>query len=286
MTLDKSASTAIGIALAVLGSCVNALGMNLQRLATTRANKTLNVIGIAMATSTGIFELASFNFAPQSLLAPFGAVTLVANLLLAPILHSDSVRAVDLFATAFVCLGVAICLSNSVATSESRTYDELVGLATRRAFCLWLGALGTVGLGCLAVLRRLGISHPLGAVLGPVLSGANGSCTVLVAKLIGEFFGAGAPKMGAALGVGAGVSAICQTYTLNRSVGAHSSLVVTPVFVATMVACNALGGGIFFKEFEALDPPQLAAYVAGLGSIVCGVASIAAAHLIARPKVE
>ena len=122
VTMDKGTSTAIGIALACTGASVNALGMNLQRLGKSRASAAINGIGIAMATSTGIFELASFAFAPQSLLAPFGAVTLVANLLLAPLIHGDIIRTVDLVATGLVFLGVATCLANSAAASEDHDY--------------------------------------------------------------------------------------------------------------------------------------------------------------------
>ena len=77
----------------------------------------------------------------HSLSSRFGAVTLIANLLLAPLLHGDAIRAVDLVATSLVFLGVATCLYNSAAASEARNYAELLALAVRPAFLAWLGGL-------------------------------------------------------------------------------------------------------------------------------------------------
>lgn len=62
---------------------------------------------------------------------------------------------------------------------------------------------------------------------------------------------------------------------LNRGLGKASSLVVVPVFVATFVTCNAVGGGIFFDEFSGLSPSQQRAYPLGLALLVAGVLVLA-----------
>ena len=80
---------------------------SLQRWATTRSNSILNLVGVIMSASCGLLDMASFSFAAQSLLAPFGALTLVINLLLAAPLHGDAVGRSDLLSTALVFSGVA-----------------------------------------------------------------------------------------------------------------------------------------------------------------------------------
>ena len=49
-----------------------------------------------------------------------------------------------------------------------------------------------------------------------------------------------------------------------------------PIFVATFVTCNAVGGGIFFEEFAALSEAQQMAYPLGLLMLVAGVLVLAA----------
>ena len=116
---------AIGIALACLAASMNATGLNLQRYAQRHGLRVLNAVGLALAVLCGVADMASFGFAPQSLLAPFGSLTLVINLLLAPVLHGDQIRTVDLSSTALVFAGVAICLANGTAAAVPRTEARL-----------------------------------------------------------------------------------------------------------------------------------------------------------------
>ena len=62
---------------------------------------------------------------------------------------------------------------------------------------------------------------------------------------------------------------------LNAGLSKASSLIVVPVFVATFVTCNAVGGGIFFDEFAALSASQQRAYPFGLAMLVAGVLVLA-----------
>ena len=69
--------------------------------------------------------------------------------------------------------------------------------------------------------------------------------------------------------------AISQLTMLNTGLSKASSLIVVPVFVATFVTCNAVGGGIFFDEFAALSASQQRAYPLGLAMLVAGVLVLA-----------
>lgn len=95
-----SGGVLFGMFLALTSTAMSATGMNLQRLgqrkekqATSLKNKrrgrNLNHLGIFLATSCGLLDLISFGYAPQTLLAPLGALGLIFNLLLAPILHGE-----------------------------------------------------------------------------------------------------------------------------------------------------------------------------------------------------
>lgn len=92
-----------GMFLAFTASCMNATGLNLQRLGQKLEkeaedvkgkirSRNLNRLGIFLSTSCGLVDLLSFGYAPQTVLAPFGAVTLVINLLLAPVIQGEELR--------------------------------------------------------------------------------------------------------------------------------------------------------------------------------------------------
>lgn len=95
----------VGLCLSVLATVMNSTGMNLQRYAKTKEMPCLNVVGIILSTTCGLVDMCSFHFAPQSLLAPVGAFTLVFNLLLAPILHSEKILLLDILSTLLVFVG-------------------------------------------------------------------------------------------------------------------------------------------------------------------------------------
>ena len=264
-------STTIGVLLACLAATMNAAGLNLQRWASARGLAALNLVGVVMSASCGLLDMASFSFAPQSLLAPFGALTLVLNLLVAAPLHGDAVSKSDLLSTFLVVSGVATCLANANTDATERTFDELKALIYRPHFHAWVTFLLAAMATAAARLRSAG-----GAMCYPLIAGGLGGCTTLCAKSVGELGKAGAPWH-VATGVGALIPmfALSQLGMLNRGLSKASSLVVVPVFVATFVTCNAVGGGIFFDEFATLSPSQQRAYPLGLAMLVAGVLVLA-----------
>ena len=179
---SPASSTAIGIALACLAAATNAAGLNLQRWATTKRSGALNMLGVVMSACCGLIDMASFSFAAQSLLAPFGALTLVINLLLAP-LHGDKPSARDLLSTTLVFGGVATCLANANTEEATRTYAELRALLGRPQFHAWLAL---VALALALAATRMRAAPSSSALCLPLIAGALGGCTTLCAKSSGE----------------------------------------------------------------------------------------------------
>jgi drug/metabolite transporter superfamily protein YnfA len=267
---------AIGISLALLAAAVQAGGLNLQRWAGQRKRPALNALGVVMCILCGPIDMVSFSFAAQSLLAPFGSLTLIINLLLASPLHGDPVSTSDLVSTLLVFSGVALCLANASTEMVSLSCDELTALWLRPQFHTWvllcLGVVSAAGLN----LRRVG-DGPSAAFCWPLISGVMGGGTTLCAKTLGELVKVGAPYATLArLGLFIPIFAISQIVALNRGVSKFSSLLVVPVFVASFVTCNAVGGGIFFDEFSSLTASQRMQYPFGLLLLVAGVLILAA----------
>ena len=67
-------SVYVGLGISASASFMNALGLNVQRLAGKEgAAGWLNPVGVALSTGSGIVDAVSYGFAPQSTLAPMGA---------------------------------------------------------------------------------------------------------------------------------------------------------------------------------------------------------------------
>ena len=268
-------STAIGIALACISATSAAIGVNLQRYGKQKAMPLVSVLGVFLATVCGAVDMVSFQFAPQSLLAPFAALGLLVNLFLAP-MHGEKITTMDLLCTALVVGGVAVCLSSASTDMPPRTPDELAALATRPAFLGWAAVEASVLVAAAARARLGKAASTLTAVGWAVSAGVCGGCTVLSAKVLTECANAKAPFLWiACVGACTGLFAISQVMTLNAAVGKYSPLLIVPLFTAASLATNASGGGIYFEEFAALEPAQQEGYAKGVGLLLTGVFLIA-----------
>jgi len=243
----------------------------------------LNSAGIGLSVASGLVDLLSFSFAPQSLLAPLAAVTLIVNLMLAPVVHGEPLSQTDVFATVCVCLGVATCLSFSSSSSVVHTLRSLEKLVFRKMvgvyFSLYVSIMAALAY---RVIDGEGSGHgqlKSVAVGYPVLAGMFGGLTTLLAKLITELLGVVSIRSHITLMVFVitllGCSAVSQITILNKGIGKHSSLFVGPLFTATFVTSNIFNGGIFFNEFASFTRTQIMGFSVGVSLIVGGVTVLA-----------
>jgi len=70
----------------------------------------LGFVGISLASLLDLFALG---FAPQSLVAPLGALTMVLNAYVAPCMHGEEVRAIVLFATFVIVTGCVMAVATA-----------------------------------------------------------------------------------------------------------------------------------------------------------------------------
>ena len=169
---EQSFSVVIGVALCLTACTLNALGMNLQRLGQTKASPALNIAGVVLQAACGIVDITSYSFAPQSLLAPLSSLTLVLNLLVAPLMHEgDKLTAVDLTATMLVFAGIAVSLSFGSDATGLRTPDEMWALATQPRFLIYAAAMGAL---LAALLARIWLHERAAPAHGEGGGGGSG----------------------------------------------------------------------------------------------------------------
>lgn len=280
----SEAAPLMGVSLACLSAAMNATGLNLQRLGKRTGSMATSAVGVILALSCGGVDLISFQFAPQSLLAPFASIGLVVNLALAWSMHGDSLTSTDFLSTGLVMIGVVVCLLHSPQESPLRTPEELATLAMETTFLAWVAIMAAF-LALATVRSRFSNAKDgsggasgdtLTQVSSSVVPGILGGSTVLSAKILTECARAGSPTLVlGTVGALAGLCGVGQTVALNAAVGKYSSLVVVPIFSAASLATNASGGGLFFHEFANFSSAQAAAYTGGVLVLLTGVLLLA-----------
>ena len=299
-----------GVLLSSLASCMNALGLNLQRMASSLPNKnpnniqgklakslnakSLNSIGICFSTMCGVVEGISLGYAPQSTLAPLGALTLVVNLLLAPVLHNEKITKSDSFLTLVIIIGVVTCIMGGNADEQEYTVKDLHTLSQNSMFHKMIGILTSlfVILGLHVIMNgnknkkasrndktKEYNSLSIGFVY-PVVAGIFGGLTVLSVKIL-TIVGTSSEgivhhwKLIVVLVAINLTFAIAQIIINGIGLSKHSALVMVPIYSSAFVLSNAMGGGIFFKEFNKLNERGVNMYMCGVSFVIFGVLSMA-----------
>ena len=299
-----------GVLLSSLASCMNALGLNLQRMASSLPNKnpnniqgklakslnakSLNSIGICFSTMCGVVEGISLGYAPQSTLAPLGALTLVVNLLLAPVLHNEKITKSDTILTLVIIIGVVTCIMGGNADEQEYTVKDLHTLSQNSMFHKMIGILTSlfVILGLHVIMNgnknkkaskndktKEYNSLSIGFVY-PVVAGIFGGLTVLSVKIL-TIVGTSSEgivhhwKLIVVLVAINLTFAIAQIIINGIGLSKHSALVMVPIYSSAFVLSNAMGGGIFFKEFDKLNERGVNMYMCGVSFVIFGVLSMA-----------
>jgi len=266
-------SVYVGIGLAMTASAMNATGMNLQRYganieknATQRKDKTwgkrINILGVVLSIACGIVDFISYGFAPQSTLAPFGSMSLIVNLILAPLLHGETLEHIDLISTALVMVGLVTCItSGSKVPLLLESMSELSALILRPICILYFLALVFFvlsGMVHIYLEERAGNgARKSVGIFYPLIAGTFASSTALTAKVMSQVIKLKGNILLIILCVlGVVFFAVSNMTVNNRGLSNHSPLFIVPVFSTTFLATNIIGGGVFFNEFSTFTPKQ------------------------------
>lgn len=132
-----------GFSIGLAFSFLAALGLNLQKLSMNREalkpeasrrptiKQPLWVIGLSLITSGSLLDFVAFGMAPQSLLAPLGALSLVWNLLIAPLFNSEKLTRQNMVATCIIIFGTLLTVIFAAHSTPTYTLDDLMSLYTK-----------------------------------------------------------------------------------------------------------------------------------------------------------
>lgn len=91
------------------------------------------IVGFLLILSGSLLDFVAFGLAPQSLLAPLAALSLVWNLLLAPRFHNEKITRANCLSTIVICLGVTSTVVFASHASPSYGLSTLIALYRKPA---------------------------------------------------------------------------------------------------------------------------------------------------------
>ena len=224
-------------------------------------------------------EFLAFAFAPQSLVAPFAALTIVLNQLFAPLVLPEELTLTKIMATAVIVVGlVTIALATS-GHSEQMTTDELLNRYFEVDYLL--PALVLV----FAIAMVICVIHFSAAVGCPdatpsmyafVAAGFNTFLQTL-SKSLGEMsrstdtrklFTKSYAYLHIVLILSLGMLVVSY---VNRGLAKFDTVLVSPLYICCLIVLSSLYGAIFFKEYENYSLIHILLWVLGLFVVCSGV---------------
>lgn len=292
----------IAVTLAVFAALLNNLGVNLQKLAWTKKQsnmirgsvyRTYWLFGMVCIVMASVFDFVALAFGPQSVIAPIGALTMVANAFIAPWMHGETLHPGVIKATVIIIVGCATAVASASHANNVCDINTLFALYFTGRFAVYiLCVLGIIGSVLLYIKRAETYKRELGEdsveyqkmfklyrLSYAGVSGIFGAQSVLFARTVDLLF-VGSTEHGGYFLLYPGtymvlfclVSCIVlQLYYLNQGLARFESLYNVPVFTSTWIVGTALGGGVFYGEFADFTWVQAILFPLGVGLCCMGV---------------
>ncbi|KAF9526487.1 hypothetical protein CPB83DRAFT_857899 [Crepidotus variabilis] len=164
MPNENFVSIPFGIIVGLLASCVQSLGLTIQRkshvqnqslpehLQRVEHRRPLWLLGFVVFISSNILgsfvQIASL---PVVILAPLGAVSLLWNAFFARLLLGDLFSPWMVLGTIFIAGGAILIAVFGIVPEQTRSLEDLLALFTRPTFIVYFSILGFVTVVCLAI---------------------------------------------------------------------------------------------------------------------------------------
>jgi len=240
-----------------------------------------------------LFDFAALAFGPQSVIAPLGALTMVANAVVAPMMHGEKLHTHVVKATAVILVGCATTVASASRSNDICDVDALFALYSTPRFMVYVLFLLIIVLGVLLFISR---AEKLKKGFGEDsktyqkvfkfhrisyagLSGTFGSQSVLFARSVSELVVSTA-RGGRNFLLYPGTyfvvfmlvfCIVLQLFFLNKGLSRFESLYNVPVFTSTWIVGTVLGGGVFYGEFSQFSVTQAILFPFGIILCVGGV---------------
>jgi hypothetical protein len=174
----------VGLLLAVVSNVIIAGALNLQKIAGLQAkdeglefHKSRRWWAAVVLMCVGEFgNFTAYAFAPATLVAPLGAVSVVANSVISSLLGLEAFRFQDVVGTALVVCGGCVLVLFAPSGEANFSLQELESYLLGGVFLVYIGLVLSVYI--MLHLYRIHSSHRSGPVIDLVMTAIIGSVTV------------------------------------------------------------------------------------------------------------
>lgn len=265
-----------------------AVGLNFQKLSMRKEEQRgtkrpvylqpLWCMGFVIQAFDACGDFVFIGLAPQSLLAPLGALSLGFNVILAPIFHpSEKATPSLVLATAFIYVGTIVTILFAPDTNPTYTLEKLLTFVTEGLFILY--ALACVCFQCMLLWH--GQDYGYGIVHYCGLAGCFGGECILFAKstselvknaIMGQTYDAWTTSIIPYVFIlGMILTAITNVNFLNQGLARFDALLVVPIYQSFWNAFGITGGLIFFQEYRFMSTNDSLMYALGIAITFVGV---------------
>ncbi|PWN37835.1 DUF803-domain-containing protein [Meira miltonrushii] len=241
-------------------------------------------LGLGLMSLGEFGNFLSYAYAPASLVAPLGAVALLSNVIIAPILLKERFRPSDLGGILLAIIGAVTVVFSSKQSDATLNPDELLKAVLRPEFLAYTGIVivfvialayvSSTSLGDRYILLDLGVCALLGGF------------TVLSTKGLSSLLSLGKPWQLVKVPITYGLlivligTALAQITYLNRALQRFDSREVIPTQFVMFTISAIVGSAILYREFDNMEAHRLINFFFGCLTTFAGV------YILTRAKNE
>jgi len=267
----------IGLLLAVVSNIVIAGALNLQKISGLKAkdegldfHKSRRWWAAVILMCVGEFgNFTAYAFAPATLVAPLGAVSVVANSAISSLLGLEAFRFQDIVGTALVVCGGCVLVLFAPAGEANFSLQELESYLLGGVFLVYFGLVLSVYI--MLHLYRIHSSNRSGPVIDLVMTAIIGSITVLATKGFSTSLrrtiqgreNAFSSPLTYAMFVVILVTAAIQVRDINRALMRYGTSQVMPVYYVLFTLASICGSVVLYHEFAVVSGTRRLIFLAG-----------------------
>ena len=282
----------IGAVISICGNLMISVSLNVQKFAhmkieaagldTTMYFKSkLWLLGLFLTVVGEIGNFAAYMFAPASLVAPLGTVTVVSNAIIAPCFLKEVFRRRDGVGVAIALVGATLIIVFAPDAEVDMTSQELGVALQNTPFLVYASLLVVAGIGAYLYLRRARRMGGFHVALPLLVSTVCGSFTVLsvkaVSMLLRQTFAGDNQFVHPLIYLSVIlllVTAITQVKFLNEAMIHFDATAVVPTFFVMFTVGAIMIGAIFYGDFEDAPAEAIGLFAFGIMLTFVGVGCI------------
>ncbi|KAI7861793.1 magnesium transporter NIPA-domain-containing protein [Spinellus fusiger] len=230
-------------------------------------------LGISLMVLGEVGNFVAYGFAPASTIAPLGTITLVANVILAPLMLKETFRLRDFMGVLLAVMGAATVVLSSNSEETALSPDMIMEALTQTRSLVYFGLTGAAMI-ALTVLSPIYGSSSIMIDLGlvAIYGGYTVLCTKSVASLLSltllNMFGY---TVSYVLIITLVVTAVVQVKYLNRALQRFESTQVIPTQFVLFTISVIIGSAVLYHDFDGMSMEQTSRFMTGCAVEFLGV---------------